>query len=144
MGRNIEVKKSKEENKRRPYLRWKHDDKRLTDKTWDNTLPSSANLATVFANSCRKNKNFRRVHSAKNFRISGRHTIFTILTWTNAKNHARLWTCRPFLQATHFWARPSWPPTTNNNNNIAFFSQASWGRLVMKPERNKFKDQAHW
>jgi len=27
----------------------------------------------------------------------------------------------------------------NNNNNIAFFSQASWGRLEMKPERNKFK-----
>jgi len=31
----------------------------------------------------------------------------------------------------------------NNNNNIAFFSQASWGRLEMKPERNKFKVQAH-
>ena len=31
----------------------------------------------------------------------------------------------------------------NNNNNIAFFSQASWGRLEMKPERNKFKIQAH-
>jgi len=30
-----------------------------------------------------------------------------------------------------------------NNNNIAFFSQASWGRLEMKPERNKFKVQAH-
>jgi len=29
------------------------------------------------------------------------------------------------------------------NNNIAFFSQASWGRLEMKPERNKFKVQAH-
>jgi len=25
----------------------------------------------------------------------------------------------------------------NNNNNIAFFSQASWARLEMKPERNK-------
>ena len=31
----------------------------------------------------------------------------------------------------------------NNNNNIAFFSQTSWGRLEMKPERNKFKVQAH-
>jgi len=31
----------------------------------------------------------------------------------------------------------------NNNNNIAFFPQASWGRLEMKPERNKFKVQAH-
>ena len=31
----------------------------------------------------------------------------------------------------------------NNNNNIAFFSQASWSRLEMKPERNKFKVQAH-
>ena len=31
----------------------------------------------------------------------------------------------------------------NNNNNIAFFSQASWGRLEIKPERNKFKVQAH-
>ena len=56
----------------------------------------------------------------------------------------------------------------NNNNNIAcesqaswgrliyvyeqlqqqqqqhsLFSQASWGRLEMKPERNKFKVQAH-
>ena len=30
----------------------------------------------------------------------------------------------------------------NNNNNIAFFSQASWSRLEMKPERNKFKVQA--
>ena len=27
----------------------------------------------------------------------------------------------------------------NNNNNIAFFSQASWGRLEMKPERNRRK-----
>ena len=34
-------------------------------------------------------------------------------------------------------------PNHNNNNNIAFFSQASWGRLEMKPERNKFKVQAH-
>jgi len=25
----------------------------------------------------------------------------------------------------------------------SFFSQASWGRLEMKPERNKFKIQAH-
>jgi hypothetical protein len=25
----------------------------------------------------------------------------------------------------------------------SFFSQASWGRLEMKPERNKFKVQAH-
>jgi len=30
-----------------------------------------------------------------------------------------------------------------NNNNIAFFSQESWGRLEMKPEKNKFKVQAH-
>ena len=30
----------------------------------------------------------------------------------------------------------------NNNNNIAFFSQANWGRLEMKPERNKFRVQA--
>ena len=30
-----------------------------------------------------------------------------------------------------------------NNNNIVFFSQSSWGRLEMKPERNKFKIQAH-
>jgi len=35
------------------------------------------------------------------------------------------------------------PRGYNNNNNIAFFSQASWGRLEMKPERNKFKVQAH-
>jgi len=27
----------------------------------------------------------------------------------------------------------------NNNNNIAFFPQASWGRLEMKPERNKLQ-----
>ena len=26
----------------------------------------------------------------------------------------------------------------------SLFSQASWGRLEMKPERNKFKVQAHW
>ena len=25
----------------------------------------------------------------------------------------------------------------NNNNNIAFLSQASWGRLEMKPTRHK-------
>jgi len=25
----------------------------------------------------------------------------------------------------------------------SLFSQASWGRLEMKPERNKFKVQAH-
>ena len=31
----------------------------------------------------------------------------------------------------------------NNNNNIAFFSQASWGSLEMKPERNKFKVQTY-
>jgi len=31
----------------------------------------------------------------------------------------------------------------NNNNNNSLFSQASWGRLEMKPERNKFKVQAH-
>ena len=35
------------------------------------------------------------------------------------------------------------PEYNNNNNNIGFFSQASWGRLEMKPERNKFKVQAH-
>ena len=26
----------------------------------------------------------------------------------------------------------------------SLFSQASWGRLEMKPERNKFKVQAHF
>jgi len=31
------------------------------------------------------------------------------------------------------------PPTTTTS----LFSQASWGRLEMKPERNKFKVQAH-
>ena len=35
-------------------------------------------------------------------------------------------------------------PFNNNNNNIAFFSQTNWDRLEMKPERNKFKVQAHW
>ena len=51
-----------------------------------------------------------------------------------------------FPQAYHSGfshGRTSYAITNNNNNNIAFFSQASWGRLEMKPERNKFKVQAH-
>ena len=31
----------------------------------------------------------------------------------------------------------------NNNNNIAFFPKQVGVRLEMKPERNKFKVQAH-
>ena len=31
----------------------------------------------------------------------------------------------------------------NNKQQHSLFSQASWGRLEMKPERNKFKVQAH-
>jgi hypothetical protein len=27
----------------------------------------------------------------------------------------------------------------NNNNNQAFYSQASWGRLEMKPHKNRYK-----
>jgi hypothetical protein len=29
------------------------------------------------------------------------------------------------------------PPSPPNNNNQAFYSQASWGRLVMKPHEPK-------
>jgi len=31
----------------------------------------------------------------------------------------------------------------STTTTTVFFSQASWGRLEMKPERNKFKVQAH-
>jgi hypothetical protein len=31
---------------------------------------------------------------------------------------------------------------TYNNNNQAFYSQASWGRLGMKPHKNRYKTRA--
>ena len=34
--------------------------------------------------------------------------------------------------------------TTQQQQQHSLFSQASWNRLEMKPERNKFKVQAHW
>ena len=41
----------------------------------------------------------------------------------------------------------TWPPAAPSQalqqQQHSFFSQASWGRLEMKPERNKFKVQAH-
>jgi len=33
--------------------------------------------------------------------------------------------------------------STQQQQQHSLFSQASWGRLEMKPERNKFKVQAH-
>ena len=34
-------------------------------------------------------------------------------------------------------------PQQQQQQQHSLFSQASWGRLEMKPERNKFKVQAH-
>ena len=34
-------------------------------------------------------------------------------------------------------------PSLQQQQQHSLFSQASWGRLEMKPERNKFKVQAH-
>ena len=69
----------------------------------------------------------------------------------------------PFVNVTypllhqHFPVLPAWQSidiiVTNISAGIntcvqqqqqhSLFSQASWGRLEMKPERNKFKVQAH-
>jgi hypothetical protein len=32
--------------------------------------------------------------------------------------------------------------SNNNNNNQAFYSQANWGRLEMKPHKNRYKTRA--
>jgi len=37
----------------------------------------------------------------------------------------------------------SYPQQQQQQQQHSLFSQASWGRLEMKPERNKFKVQAH-
>jgi len=42
------------------------------------------------------------------------------------------------LQSTH-----SLRADIQQQQQHSLFSQASWGRLEMKPERNKFKVQAH-
>ena len=38
---------------------------------------------------------------------------------------------------------PNFDVLKTTTTTTSFFSQASWGRLEMKPERNKFKVHAH-
>ena len=52
--------------------------------------------------------------------------------------------CRIYLEkCPNGWSAIPMDDHRNSNNNNSLFSQASWGRLEMKPEKNKFKVQAH-
>ena len=51
---------------------------------------------------------------------------------------AELW-----LRPTEYTTAAAAAATTTTTTIRSLFSQASWGRLEMKPERNKFKIQAH-